>query len=83
MISKGIFGIGCSYMWGEGYTIIVNYLTYLPNIKPYFDEENIRSTHCSFKNKHRFIQLVSDHYIWNWTFGNGYNMNGGSKCTVI
>ena len=81
MISKGIFGIGCSYMWGEG----LYYYSSLPDLPPKslnhsFDGEHIRDTHCSFKNKYRFIQLVSDHYdIWNWTFGNGFGMNGGSN----
>ncbi len=81
MISKGIFGIGCSYMWGEG----LYYYSNLPDLPEkglhhYFDEENILDTHNAFKNKHRFIQLVSDHYnVWNWTFGNGFNMNGGSN----
>ena len=81
MISKGIFGIGCSYMWGEG----LYYYSTLPDLPPKsmnhsFDGEHIRDTHCSFKNKYRFIQLVSDHYgIWNWTFGNGFGMNGGSN----
>ena len=81
MISKGIFGIGCSYMWGEG----LYYYSKLPDLPPKsmhhsFDGEHIRDTHCAFKNKHRFIQLVSDHYdMWNWTFGNGFGMNGGSN----
>ena len=81
MISKGIFGIGCSYMWGEG----LYYYSNLPDLPEkglhhFFDEENILDTHNAFKNKHRFIQLVSDHYnVWNWTFGNGFNMNGGSN----
>ena len=81
MISKGIFGIGCSYMWGEG----LYYYSNLPDLPEkglhhYFDEENILDTHNAFKNKHRFIQLVSDHYdMWNWTFGNGFGMNGGSN----
>jgi len=81
MISKGIFGIGCSYMWGEG----LYYYSNLPDLPEkglnhFFDEENILDTHNAFKNKHRFIQLVSDHYdMWNWTFGNGFGMNGGSN----
>mgnify|MGYP003133003342 FL=1 len=81
MISKGIFGIGCSYMWGEG----LYYYSNLPDLpkkglKHSFDGEYVLDTHCAFKNKHRFIQLVSDHYdMWNWTFGNGFGMNGGSN----
>jgi len=81
MISKGIFGIGCSFMWGEG----LYYYSKLPDVPKkyathYFDEENIRSTHKAFKNQHRYIQLVSNHFnIWNFTFGDGYSMNGGSN----
>ncbi len=81
MISKGIFGIGCSYMWGEG----LYYYSKLPDLPEKglhhnFDGQYLLDTHCSFKNKYRFIQLVSDHYdVWNWTFGNGFGMNGGSN----
>ena len=58
MISKGIFGIGCSYMWGEG----LYYYSTLPDLPPKsmnhsFDGEHIRDTHCSFKNKYTCTPL--------------------------
>lgn len=75
MITKGILGIGCSFTWGEGlyyYTDLKN----TPKLK--FSHEfvgtwNLSESHIKFKDKHRFLQIVSDNYgMWNISnIGNG------------
>lgn len=61
-MSKGILGIGDSFMWGEG----LYFYSDLPNL-PFsenhnFDYQKITEGMFSYKNKHRFIQLVADYY---------------------
>lgn len=75
MIVKGILGIGCSFMWGEG----LYYYTDLKNTpklkhKHQFDGTDVLSeSHIKFKDKNRFLQIVSDEYgMWNISnIGNG------------
>lgn len=76
MITKGILGIGCSFMWGEGLYFYNTLLKNTPKLKinHQFDGTDILSeSHIKFKDKHRFLQLVSDRYeMWNISnVGNG------------
>lgn len=76
MITKGILGIGCSFMWGEGLYFYNNLLKNYPKLKKShsFDGTDVLSeSHIQFKNKNRFLQLVSDKYgMWNISnIGNG------------
>lgn len=82
MITKGILGIGCSFMWGEGlyyYTDLKN----TPKLKPkhQFDGTDVLSeSHIKFKDKNRFLQIVSDEYgLWNIS----NTGNGGSNVRNI
>ena len=61
-MSKGILGIGDSFMWGES----LYFYSDLPNL-PFskehnFDFDSMTEGMVAYKNKHRFIQLVADYY---------------------
>ena len=61
-MSKGILGIGDSFMWGES----LYFYSDLPNL-PFnenhkFDFDTMTEGFVGYKNKYRFIQLVADHY---------------------
>lgn len=75
MTAKGVLGIGCSFTWGEG----LYYYSNLANTPPLTETHKFPGTHLlseahiKFKDKHRFLQLVSDEYnTWNISnVGNG------------
>ena len=75
-MSKGILGIGDSFMWGEG----LYYYSELPNLpfneKHKFDYDSITEGYVGYKNKHRFIQLVANHYN---TWCTTKDMNGSTN----
>jgi len=82
MVTKGVLGIGCSFMWGEGLYYYTN-LNNTPKLKPMhgFDGTDMLSeSHIKFKDKHRFLQLVSDNYEM-WNISN--TGNGGSNVRNI
>jgi hypothetical protein len=61
-MSKGILGIGDSFMWGES----LYFYSDLPNL-PFselhnFDFDSMTEGMVAYKNKYRFIQLVADYY---------------------
>lgn len=61
-MSKGILGIGDSFMWGES----LYFYSDLPNL-PFgrqhnFDFNSITEGFVGYKNKYRFIQLLADYY---------------------
>jgi hypothetical protein len=61
-MSKGIMGIGDSFMWGES----LYFYSDLPNL-PFskehnFDFDSMTEGFVAYKNKYRFIQLVADYY---------------------
>jgi len=75
-MSKGILGIGDSFMWGEG----LYYYSKLPNLpfneKHKFDFDSITEGYVGYKNKHRFIQLIADYYN---TWCTTKDMNGSTN----
>lgn len=78
MITKGVLGIGCSFMWGEGLYFYSN-LANTPALKQShrFDgTDALTESHIQFKNKHRFLRIVADEYgMWD----NSNSGNGGSN----
>ncbi len=75
MVTKGVLGIGCSFMWGEGLYFYSN-LANTPPLKEHhaFDGTQILTeSHIRFKNKNRFLRIVADEYgLWdNSNVGNG------------
>jgi hypothetical protein len=75
MVTKGILGIGCSFMWGEGLYYYSN-LSNTPRLTEthkFPGTDVLSEAHIKFKDKHRFLQLVSDEYnTWNISnVGNG------------
>lgn len=79
-MSKGVLGLGCSYTWGEG----LYYYSDLDGL-PFkhlheFNPDDVTPSMLFYKNKHRYIQLVSDYLnTWNWV-----NMgNGGTNIRII
>jgi len=72
-MSKGILGLGCSYTWGEGLYFYSD-LDNLPFSENHmFDFNKVTPAMMLYKNKHRFIDLISNHYnTWCWVEpGNG------------
>ena len=75
-MSKGVLGVGCSFTWGEGlyfYSDLEN-LPFKENHE--FIPSEITAAMRSYKDKHRYIQLVSDE-LNTWCHTN--NGNGGSN----
>ena len=75
MITKGVLGIGCSFMWGEGLYFYSN-LANTPPLKEYhnFDGTHMLSnSHIKFKDKNRFLRIVADEFgMWDTSnVGNG------------
>lgn len=75
MVTKGVLGIGCSFMWGEGLYFYSN-LANTPKLKKnhQFDgPDTLTEAHIQFKNKNRFLRLVADEYgMWDMSnIGNG------------
>ena len=72
-MSKGVFGLGCSYTWGEG----LYYYSDLENLpfseEHYFDYNNITPSMMLYKDRFKYTQLVADYLnTWCWTNrGNG------------
>ena len=61
-MSKGILGVGDSFMWGESLYFYSD-LPNLPFVKEHsFDFDTMTEGFVGYKNKYRFIQLVADHY---------------------
>lgn len=61
-MSKGILGIGDSFMWGESLYFYAD-LPNLPFSKEHnFDFQSMTEGMVAYKNKYRFIQLVADHF---------------------
>jgi hypothetical protein len=76
MILKGILGIGCSFLWGEGlyyYNILSQNYPKLSKTHNFVGTDKLTHAHIKFKNKNRFLQIVSDNYgMWNISnIGNG------------
>lgn len=72
-MSKGVLGLGCSYTWGEGLYFYSD-LDNLPFSENHvFDYNKVTPAMMLYKNKHRFIDLISNHYnTWCWVEpGNG------------
>ena len=61
-MSKGILGIGDSFMWGES----LYFYSDLPNLpfskEHYFNFDTMTEGFVGYKNKYRFIQLIADYY---------------------
>ena len=75
MITKGVLGIGCSFMWGEGLYFYSN-LANTPPLKESHQFDGIDAlteAHIAFKNKNRFLRIVADEYgMWDTSnVGNG------------
>ena len=71
-MSKGVFGFGCSYTWGEGLYFYSN-LDGLPFKAIHeFDGKELRPPHLLYKDKHTFINLVAENYN-TWSFAGGGN----------
>lgn len=79
-MSKGVLGLGCSYTWGEGLYYYSD-LDGLPfKYKHEFVFEDVKPSMIQYKNKHRFIQLIADHYdTWAWA----NRGNGGTNVNCI
>jgi hypothetical protein len=82
MVTKGVLGIGCSFMWGEG----LYYYSNLKNTPPLKETHQFDGTdvlteaHIAFKNKNRFLRIVTDEYGM-WDISNVGN--GGSNVRNI
>jgi len=75
-MSKGILGLGDSFMWGES----VYFYSKLPNL-PFgkyhgYDSNSITAGMSEYKNKHRYIQLVANYYD---TWCSVKNVNGSNN----
>lgn len=83
MITKGILGIGCSFMWGEGLYFYNTLLQNTPKLKrshEFDGTDALSESHIKFKDKNRFLQIVSDKYgMWNISNSG----NGGSNVRNI
>jgi len=82
MITRGVLGLGCSFMWGEGLYFYSN-LFNTPAMKKYhqFDGTHVLSeSHIRFKNKNRFLRIVADEFGM-WDISNVGN--GGSNVRNI
>ena len=72
-MSKGVFGLGCSYTWGEG----LYYYSDLDNLpfksEHHFNPDSITPAMELYKDNNKFIKLVADYLnTWWWTNrGNG------------
>lgn len=78
-MSKGILGLGCSFTWGEGlyYYSDLEGLPFGKNHKFVF--EDVKPAMIQYKNMHRFIQLVANHYkTWSWA----NRGNGGTNFSI-
>ena len=79
-MSKGIFGLGCSFTWGEGLYFYSN-LDNLPfNEYHSYDFSKITNGMIEYKNKHRFIQLISNNFD---TWCTVKNVNGTNNTRNI
>ena len=82
-MSKGIFGLGCSFTWGEGLYFYSN-LDNLPFKEyHYYDFSKITNGMIEYKNKHRFIQLISDNFNTWCTVKNVNGSNNSSNIEVL
>lgn len=82
MITKGVLGLGCSFMWGEGLYFYGN-LKNTPALKEThsFDGTHMLSeSHIRFKDKNRFLRIVADEFGM-WDISNVGN--GGSNVRNI
>ena len=81
MNTKGVLGIGCSFMWGEGLYFYSN-LANTPPLKEthQFDGRYLQESHIRFKDKNRFLRIVADEYGM-WDIAN--SGNGGSNVRNI
>lgn len=82
MNTKGVLGIGCSFMWGEGLYFYSN-LANTPTLKENhaFDgTHSLTDSHIRFKDKNRFLRIVADEYGM-WDIAN--TGNGGSNVRNI
>jgi len=75
-VSKGILGIGCSFTWGES----LYYYSDLENlpVTEYhaFDNSKVNLSMRAYKDKHRFLRMVSNHYdTWELVL----SQNGGNN----
>jgi hypothetical protein len=80
MDTKGVLGIGCSFMWGEGLYFYSN-LPDLPALKEYhrFDY-TLTEDHIKFKDENRFLRIIANEYKM-WDIAN--SGNGGSNVRNI
>ena len=77
-MSKGVFGLGCSYTWGEGlyYNSELDDLPF--NSYHNFDPSKITPAMMAYKDKNKFTNLVAEYLnTWSWTNrGNGGSILG-------
>ena len=75
-MGKGVLGLGCSFMWGEG-LYFYSELDDLPFGKYHkYDPELLSHGMVEYKNKYRFIRKVSDYYdTWNTTLHSNGSTN--------
>ena len=80
MNAKGVLGIGCSFMWGEGLYFYSN-LPDLPALKEYHQfDYTLTEDHIKFKDENRFLRIIANEYNM-WDIAN--SGNGGSNVRNI
>ena len=79
-MKKGVYGLGDSFMWGEGLYFYSQYEN-LPFKKTHsFDMDEMRYSFLEFKNRHRYITKVGN-YLDTWSLT--HENNGGDNVNTI